>query len=236
MANAPEFDSGENSLGRRLVTVLAVIVLLGLVYFAYRELSAPITRKVKNDEAVLAVQPDLPPPPPPPPPPPQPQQKPPEPSDQQKAVAEPKAAPNAPPQQVQMDAAASAGAGGIASGSGSGMGAPGGCSVGCGNGGGGGAVATPVNEGFYLRTLSGELQAIIDRDRKLGKTVFDARLHIIVSKTGEVTSVEMVSPSGKTDVDTQLTALIRHARDLSIPPAGIHFPLNVKVRGRRAFS
>lgn len=235
MATDPEFDSGESNLSRRLMTALVVIVVLALLYFAYRELSAPVTRKVKNDEAVLAVQPDLPPPPPPPPPPPQPQQKPPEPSDQQKAVAEPKPAPNAPPQQVQMDAAASAGAGGIASGSGSGMGAPGGCSVGCGNGAGGGG-GSPINEGFYLRTLSGELQAIIDRDRKLSKTVFDARLHIVVSKAGEITSVEMVSPSGKTDVDTQLTALIRHARDLSVPPAGIHFPLNVKVRGRRAFS
>ena len=237
MASVPDFDPGENSPRSRVVMALVVVVVLALLYVAYRELTAPVTRKVKNDQSVLAIQPDLPPPPPPPPPPPQPQQKPPEPADQSKAVAEPKAAPNAPPAQTQMDAAPSAGAGGIAAGGGSGMGAPGSCLVGpCGTGGGGGGVAAPINEGFYLRTLSGELQTYIDRDRKLSRMVFDARLHITVSASGAVTAVEMVSPSGKAEVDSQLTVLLRGLHNLSTPPAGIHFPLNVKVRGRRAFS
>lgn len=233
MDPVPDFNPGGDVKRRHLVNTAIVIAVLVVLWFAYRELTTPVTIKVKNDQPVIAIQPDLPPPPPPPPPPPQPAEKPPEPTDQQQSP-QPKAPPDAPPQQVQMDAAPSAGAAGIAAGGGGGMGAPGSCLVGpCGNGGGGGA---PINEGFYLRTLSSELQAYIDRDRKLSRMVFDARLHITVSPSGAVTALEMVSPSGKAEIDEQLTTLLRGVRGLSAPPSGIRFPLNVKIRGRKAFS
>lgn len=237
MATAGTFDPGGGSNARqKVLIVLGAVLLAALGWFIWIQLTQPITRKVEEEKAVFAiVQPDLPPPPPPPPPP---EVKPPEPTEQQVTPAPvPQAAAPEAPAQTQMDAAPSAGVGGIAAGSGSGMGAPGGIGTcltpPCG---GAKAGAAPFNEAFYRRTLSSELQSYIDRDKRLSRLVFDAGLHISISSGGVVTSVSLVRPSGKSEVDQQLTAVLRGIRGLSPPPAGIRFPQNVKVRGRRPFS
>ncbi|MDT0508416.1 TonB family protein [Novosphingobium sp. MMS21-SN21R] len=235
MATADTFDPGGGGGARQTIfIVLGGVLLAGLIWFVWNQLTQPITRKVAEEQQIVAmIEPDLPPPPPPPPPP---EVKPPEPTEQQLTPAPvPQAAPDA-PAQTQMDAAPSAGVGGIAAGTGSGMGAPGGAgtclSPPC------GVVksAAPFNEAFYRRTLSSELQSYIDRDKRLSRLVFDAGLHISISSSGVVTSVSLVKPSGKAEVDQQLTAVLRGIRGLSPPPAGVRFPQNVKVRGRRPFS
>lgn len=237
MAAADTFDPGGGRNPAQTVFIVAGAVLLAAFgWFVWTQLTQPITRKVREEQAIVAiVPPDLPPPPPPPPPP---EVKPPEPTEQQVTPAPvPQAAAPEAPAQTQMDAPASAGVGGIAAGTGSGMGAPGSggtcLTPPCGGVRSGGA---PFNEAFYRRTLSSELQSYIDRDKRLSRLVFDAGLHIVISSSGAVTSVSLVKPSGKTEVDQQLTAVLKGIRGLSPPPAGIRFPQNVKVRGRRPFS
>ncbi|MFM6832660.1 MAG: hypothetical protein ACKOVA_20330, partial [Novosphingobium sp.] len=82
MATAETFDPGGGGSSRQTVyTVLGAVLLAALGWFVWIQLTEPVTRKVKEEQAVIAmVQPDLPPPPPPPPPP---EMKPPEPTEQQ---------------------------------------------------------------------------------------------------------------------------------------------------------
>lgn len=237
MATADTFDPGGGGNTRQtILIVLGAVLLAALGWFLWVQLTQPITRKVEEDKAIFAVvQPDLPPPPPPPPPP---DVKPPEPTEQQVTPAPvPQAAAPDAPAQTQMDAAPSAGVGGISAGSGTGMGAPG--SAGtcltppCGSA---KTTAAPFNEAFYRRSLSSELQSYIDRDKRLKRLEFTAGLHISISPSGAVTSVSLVKPSGKAEVDQQLTALLRGIRGLSAPPAGVRFPQNVNVKGRRPFA
>ena len=223
---------------RRLPLIIGALVLLGVAWLIYSQMSA--TTGVKVEAPPPAVVNMLPPPPPPPPPPPKPEPKPPEPQDKPNPVPnpdpKPAAAPNSPaPVSINGPAQAGSDSFGLQSGSGGGIGGSGTCAgTNCGSGNGTGGGGTAMSEVFYRRYLSAVLQEKIQRDDRINRLVFSADFAITISPTGRVTAVSLLKSSGRTDRDQILRTDLLSAADLDPPPAGVKFPQRVTVRGKRS--
>lgn len=235
MATNPTFqEPGESPVARIALIVGGLLLLFGLVWFVYTQMTGTLTTKVKDDQPVQ-MSPDLIPPPPPPPPPPKPEEKPPEPTDAPKPTPEAAAPkPDAPaPMTVAADAQAGNDAFGLTAGNGKGGGAPGGtgtCTTPpCGTGGGG------YSDALYRGNLARDLQdRILDND-KVNRLSFKATFAISVGAGGQVTRAELMSSSGDAKRDQILLAILQATRGLEPPPNQVKFPQRVVVTGRRSF-
>jgi hypothetical protein len=238
--NTPSFDARDEP-GNRWLVIAAVIVgvlLLGAALVAlYHMLFDTVAVTVKDDKAVFAVQPMLPPPPPPPPPPPEPKEKPPEPSEEPKPMPE-AAAPPKPdaPAPMQNDAPAQAGtdAYGVKAGSGGGQGGSGSggtcLTPPCGTGRGGG-----FSDGLYRQYLKSALQEAVSRDSRVNRLVFTADLEIVVTPAGRIEHVALRNGSGKGNVDDMLKQILERVSGLRPPPVSSQYPVVIQVRGRNQF-
>ena len=236
MADQAAFKAPGESDAKRWVTyVIGGLLILGILWFVYRQLTVPVTIKAKDERTITAAPDLLPPPPPPPPPPPEPQEKPPEPTETPLPSPEPAAKPDA-PAPMQMDAAPSAGSDsfGLSAGKGGGMGGTG--SAGtclkppCGGGGGGG-----FSDAMYRGNLGRELQDRILDNEKVNRLAFKAVFAISVGSAGQVTSAELLSSTGDSKRDQILLAILKSTRGLEAPPSQVRFPQRVTVTGRRSF-
>jgi periplasmic protein TonB len=82
VAESAAFKAPGESDGKRWLTYAAgALLIFGMLWFVYRQLTVPVTIKAKDERTITAAPDLLPPPPPPPPPPPEPQEKPPEPTE-----------------------------------------------------------------------------------------------------------------------------------------------------------
>jgi len=236
MATAP--DSGfkeptESPIAKWALIIGGVLLVLVIGWFVYVQMTGTLTKKVQEEKPVT-INPDMLPPPPPPPPPPKPEEKPPEPTDAPKPTPEPAAAPkpDAPaPMTVAADAQAGNDAFGLQAGAGGGMGgggATGSClTPPCGGGGG-------ISDRLYQGQLKRAIQAAISGDSRVNKFVFTNNFAIVVTPGGRITSVQMRTGSGKTNVDRTLTQILE---GLSVPPPPVksQYPIVIQVRGRSQF-
>jgi periplasmic protein TonB len=234
VASSPAFQEPRQSPVLKIALLLGgLLLLIGLAWFIYVQMTGTLTTKVKDDQPVQ-MSPDLLPPPPPPPPPP-PDVKPPEPTDAPKPTPEPAAAPKPDaPAPMQMNAPAEAGTSGIASGAGGGSGSPGTaggtCKIPpCGGGGGG------FSDALYRGNLARDLQdRILDND-KVNRLSFKATFAISVGAGGQVTRAELLASSGDAKRDQILLSILQATRGLEPPPSQVKFPQRVVVTGRRSF-
>lgn len=234
MSELAAFTEQRGGGARRALAIAAgLILLLGLGYFVYRQMTA--IQGVGVEAPPTTAIDMLPPPPPPPPPPPEPQEKPPEPTEQEVPTPspEPAKAPDAPaPVTIAGPAQAGGDSYGLQSGSGTGSGAPSsaGTCVGANCGGGGGGI----RDAFYRRYLSGALQQAISRDDRVNRLVFTADFEVRISPTGQVDGVTLRRSSGKDDRDRLLQEILRSVRGLDPPPVAARYPVLITVRGRRS--
>jgi protein TonB len=215
--------------GGRLLLVLLLVGVGGLIYRASTQTMG--VHKAATPPTLVAV---MPPPPPPPPEPPKPEEPPPEP-DKQVPTDQPKPADApAPTPQLTISGPAQAGgdAFGIQAGTGGGMslgGTPGGTGVGS------GPVAGGFGESAYRRLMAAEIQQAVQSDERLSKLVFQAEIAIALDSGGRLTTASILKSSGDANLDRNLIAAVQRVGRVSEPPpAGLRFPQQVRVRGRRA--
>ena len=234
----PDDDADEKGgLMRRLPILIGLLVVLGVGYLIYSQLTATTGQKVEAPPPAVVNM--LPPPPPPPPPPPKPEPKPPDPSEKPNPVPNPEPKPAAAPQAaapVSINGPAQAGADsyGLASGSGGGIGGNGSClGSNCGGGGGGGGGGG-MSETFYGRYLNSVLQERLQHDERVNRQVFTADFAITMSPGGRITEVTLLKSSGRADRDQVLRNILLGAVDLDPPPAGMRWPRKMTVHGKRS--
>lgn len=229
--DAPFQEPRESAIARWGLSGIGLLLLIGIGWFVYVQLTGTLTTRVKDDAPVQMTD-MLPPPPPPPPPPPE--MKPPEPTDAPKPTPEPAAAPkpDAPaPMTVAADAQAGSDAFGLQAGSGGGMGGSGATGTcvkpPCGTGGG-------ISDVLYKGMLKRAIQAAISGDNRVNKFVFTNNFAIVVTPGGRITAVELRSGSGKAKVDATLTEILL---GLTVPPPPVksQYPVIIQVRGRNQF-
>jgi TonB family protein len=97
----------------------------------------------------------------------------------------------------------------------------------CGGGGG-------ISDRLYQGQLKRAIQAAISGDSRVNKFVFTNNFAIVVTPGGRITSVQMRTGSGKTNVDRTLTQILE---GLSVPPPPVksQYPIVIQVRGRSQF-
>ncbi|EON10609.1 energy transducer TonB [Pandoraea sp. SD6-2] len=216
-------------LRRRGGWIVGGLVVLGLIALFWHLLTDKAsTRREVNTPPMLM----LPPPPPPPPP----QEKPPEPQPEKikPEVVEPKPAdPVEPPKDdtppsptkdlgdavtINGDAQAGTDAFGIGAGRGGGM-----------TGGGGG-----LGSRSYSAWLASSLQQAFGRDQRTRTLAFDdVRIDLWLDADGRATRAQMVRGTGNAAIDDAVLAMLRDFRAEEKPPASLHFPLSMSIRGRR---
>lgn len=231
-----DFEPEGSSLQRKLMLGAAVLLGVALLWFGIQQLTSVHGVPVKPEPTTTINM--LPPPPPPPPPPPKPEDKPPPtptPSPSAVPVPSPSPTPQA-PAPMQIDSAAQAGtdAFGLSAGAGGGMGAPasGGTCLGakCGPG---PATSGGFGDGLYGRYLSSELQQRVEREGKVNRQVFSADFAISIT-SGRVSNVKLVRSSGDDRRDQLLAQVLASVSGLNAPPASLHFPQRITVRGRKS--
>jgi TonB family protein len=225
----PDPDSG--GARRWLPLAIGVVVVLGIAWFLYGQLTATTGVKVEAPSP-LAIQ-MVPPPPPPPPPPPV--QHPPEPQDKPNPMPNPVPNPveqKSAPAPVSINGPAQAGsdAFGLQSGNGGGQGGTGTCT---GSFCGGGAGGPPMSEQFYTRYIDGLLTEKFAADKRLNRQAFGMDVSITVSPTGRITLASVVKSSGRSDRDQLVKEILLSISDLDPPPAGMRFPQRFRVKGKR---
>jgi len=166
-----------------------------------------------------------------PPPPPPPKEKPPEPKKVEEVKqevpkpepAKPVQAPKAPDlaKQITINGPAQAGndAFNIGAGEGGGM---------VGSGGG-----TGVGGSSYEQYLSYALQEAIQRDDRTRRLVFEVRVNLWLSPSGNITRAELVKPSGVQTTDRALIDVLQGVHIDTPPPASLSMPVRVAMRGYR---
>lgn len=166
-----------------------------------------------------------------PPPPPPPKEKPPEPKKVEEIKqevpkpepAKPVQAPKAPDlaKQITINGAAQAGndAFNIGAGEGGGM---------VGSGGG-----TGVGGSSYEQYLSYALQEAIQRDDRTRRLVFEVRVNLWLSPSGNITRAELVKTSGVQTTDRALIDVLQGVHIDTPPPASLSMPVRVAMRGYR---
>lgn len=236
MAEPAAFKApGDSEAKRFAIYAVGALLVLGVLWFIYAQLTQPVTIKVKDERTITAAPDLLPPPPPPPPPPPEPVEKPPEPTEAPTPTPEAAAPkPDAPaPMTIAADAQAGADTYGLSAGSGQGSGAPGGSGTcigtNCGTARGGG-----ISDGLYRNSLKRAIQAAISGDSRVNKFVFTNNFEIVVTPGGRITQVKLRDGSGKANVDRTLTEILE---GLSVPPPPVksQYPVVIQVRGRNQF-
>lgn len=177
-------------------------------------------------------------PPPPPPPPPPPKEKPPEP---QKTVETPQPTPtpqpksntpakNDAPKQLTIAGPAQAGtdAFGVKAGAGGGV-AVGGDPNGSDTPGGG-----DFGEASYARYLTSALQQAVQADEHVNRLAFNAQVSIWIGADGRITRVAIAKSSGDGRTDRALVAALEQIGRLDEPPpAQLHLPARIALKGRR---
>ncbi|MFM9976625.1 MAG: hypothetical protein ACKVOP_01075 [Sphingomonadaceae bacterium] len=224
-------EPGDSAAKRWAIRIVGGLLILGILWFIYSQLTQPVTIKAKDERTITAAPDLLPPPPPPPPPPPEPIEKPPEPTEAPTPTPEAAAPkPDAPaPMTVAADAQAGTDSFGLQAGSGQGSGAPGGTGTcvgtNCGPARGGG-----ISDGLYRNSLRRAIQSAISGDSRVNKFVFTHNFEIVVSPGGRITRVRHRDGSGKAN-ETTLAEILE---GLSVPPPPVksQYPVVIQVRGR----
>lgn len=222
------FSVRQLKVGALWALVLAAVAWL--LYLAATGTKA-IPRKVAPDVATVRLEHVLPPPPPPPPPPPQ------------KFVEQPKIkTPEAKPIQTPQPDKPPAPAGpsnpgppalaargeGPADAFGLGGNPNGGDFIGGGGGGGGGSAF-----GWYAQLLEARVAELLRRERRLHGVRYHVLAALWLSADGSVQRAELVSATGKLDVDRAIQeALKGMARLPEPPPAGMPEPVQMDLASR----
>ncbi len=211
---------------RALVATASVFIAAVVVYFIHSLATgeAVIQKKVVPDVVTMRLV--EPPPPPPPPPPPKMVEQP----KMRELEMKPTPLENVPPQPKMNNATPppgplaldSAGQGppdsfGLA-------GRPGGGDI---LGGSGGAQGSAY--GWYATLLEGRIQDLLQHTRRLRGSRYDVAVSIWLAPDGTPQKVELVSSSGKREIDEILAEALKQMRKLPQPPQGMPQPVVVKV-------
>jgi periplasmic protein TonB len=204
---------------------VAVLVLLGLLIWHFAGSSVGVRREAPR----IATITPLPPPPPPP------KEKPPEPKKVEediKPIDKPMDQPQKPVDApkptndtaknvtINGDAQAGSDAFNIGAGDGGGM---------VGSGGGNG-----TGTGSYGQYLGYAIQQAVQRDDRVNRLAFDVRADVWLDADGKLARAELVNGSGNAKTDEALLEALRAMPRIDVaPPATLHFPMRVAIRGKR---
>jgi hypothetical protein len=201
------------------------LVLLGLLIWHFAGSSVGVRREAPR----IATITPLPPPPPPP------KEKPPEPKkveEDMKPIDKPQDIPQKPtdapkpsndaPRSVTINGDAQAGSDNFNIGAGDGGGM-------VGSGGGNG-----TGTGSYGQYLGYAIQQAVQRDDRVNRLAFDARADVWLDADGKLSRVELVGGTGNAKTDEALIDALRAMPRIDVaPPATLHFPVRVAIRGKR---
>lgn len=212
---------------RWLGPAVAAAVFLGFLALVWHFASSTVG--VRREAPRVATITPLPPPPPPP------KEKPPEPKPEekikpvedkpldqpQKPLDAPKSTPDV-AKQITMNTDAQAGSDSFNIGAGAGGGMVGA------NGGTGGGT------GSYDQYLGYAIQQAIQRNDKVNRLAFEVQANVWLDPDGRLVRAELVSPSGNKSTDDALIEALHAMPRIDVaPPATLHFPLRVSIRGKR---
>ena len=77
------------------------------------------------------------------------------------------------------------------------------------------------------------MQQRVEREGKVNRQVFSADFAISIAG-GRVSSVKLVRSSGDDRRDQLLAQVLASVSGLNAPPASLHFPQRITVRGRKS--
>lgn len=221
--NAPAPSNGGWKRWRGRLVVAAVVIAAGLLLWHFAGHQVGVRRSAPR---IATITPLPPPPPPPKEKPPEPKkveetkQEVPKPNEPMKPVEAPKQAPDL-AKQVTINGPAQAGndSFNIGAGDGGGM---------VGSGGGNG-----VGGASYEQYLGYALQQAIERDDRTRRLAFDVKASLWIEPDGRVSRVELVTPSGSSNIDQALISVLQGLRIDTPPPSTLHMPVRAAIRGRR---
>ncbi|KLD74609.1 hypothetical protein Y886_31585 [Xanthomonas hyacinthi DSM 19077] len=204
---------------------VVVLVLLGLLIWHFAGSSVGVRREAPR----IATITPLPPPPPPP------KEKPPEPKkveDDIKPIDKPQDIPQKPldapkpsndvARNVTINGDAQAGSDNFNIGAGDGGGM-------VGSGGGNG-----TGTGSYSQYLGYAIQQAVQRDDRVNRLAFDVRADVWLDADGKLARAELVGGTGNAKPDEALLDALRAMPRIDVtPPASLHFPVRVAIRGKR---
>lgn len=214
---------------KRLPVVIGIglVLLLGIgVYWLQSQFEKPVQSK-KQVQQITMIQP------PPPPPPPPPEVKPPEPEPEPEPVPEPEKEPEPAPEpadepppgeELGVDADGGAGSDGFGL-------------VGKRGGHGllGGAAGSAIlwYGGQVKRELEKDLQGLL-AETAAGKTDYSVLVAVWMAADGRVSRAELLTPSGKADVDTALRQAIGRLKFSlpKAPPENMPQPIKIRVTSK----
>jgi len=204
---------------------VVALVLIGLLVWHFAGSSVGVRREAPR----IATITPLPPPPPPP------KEKPPEPKKVEediKPIDKPMDQPQKPVDApkptndtarsvtINGDAQAGSDAFNIGAGDGGGM---------VGSGGGSG-----TGTGSYGQYLGYAIQQAVQRDDRINRLAFDVRADVWLDADGKLARAELVGGSGNAKIDEALLDALRAMPRIDVaPPATLHFPVRVSIRGKR---
>lgn len=204
---------------------VVALLLIGLLVWHFAGSSVGVRREAPR----IATITPLPPPPPPP------KEKPPEPKKVEediKPIDKPQDIPQKPtdspkpsndaPKSVTINGDAQAGSDNF--------------NIGAGDGGGmvGSGGGTGTGTGSYGQYMGYAIQQAVQHDDRVNRLAFDVRADIWLDADGKLTRAELVNGSGNARTDEALLEAVRAMPRIDVaPPATLHFPVRVVIRGKR---
>lgn len=200
---------------------VAVILISGaLIWFVGGMLSQPIEPPKKTVQEIKVIRP-------PPPPPEVEEEPPPEPEVEEEVdIPEPEDIPDVPdmepPPGNQLGLDAEGGAGGDAFGL---VGKKGGRSL-LGSGSG-------SRFAWYSNIIKTEILESLYEDERLRSKSYRIRCDIWVSRTGEITRIQMLNSTGDADIDQRIKDRLHALRRISdAPPADMNMPIKIAIQSK----
>ncbi len=198
---------------RLLGTVIGIVALAAVVFFAIRGLLAGSDKPVKPSIAQIQLL-KLPPQPPPPP-----EQKPPEVKKEEIKMDEPKPEPetkNEPPPGEKLGVDAEGTAGGDSFGL-------------IGNRGGADLLNGGSKYGFYASQVKQQVQDTLMQDKKLRRANYRIVVHLWIDANGSVRRIELVGSTGSDITDQALKASLTGIHLREAPPADMPQPMGLRI-------
>lgn len=101
--------------------------------------------------------------------------------------------------------------------------------------GGGSSGVGGLGGSSYSRYVSSILQQALARDPRTRQLVFDdIRLNVWLAADGKTARAELIQGTGNATIDQAVLAMVRDLDRIDErPPASMHFPMRVSMKGRR---